>query len=157
MACSRSKSYVSFFQLMAFPLALVAAIHANASESDKKLPKGWTPMSAKTITGDFLGDHKPAIALLVRSTKEKQYGVAVLPGESGVSTNLIVTKFKDIDANLPELTVFVPGVVKPVCHNGTKCEPVNVRTDALSLCFGEASCEVIYFDGKRFRTVFATD
>lgn len=157
MVSSLSKAHRNFIKFMAFSLAELAGAHADASEFGQKLPAGWTPMSVPAITGNFLGDHKPATALLVQSAEEKQCGVAVLPSEGGGGRSRIVTEFKDIGTNPPELAIFLPGVVKPVCHNGGKCKSIKVETDALSLCFAEASCEVIYFDGEKFRIVFVTD
>lgn len=45
----------------------------------------------------------------------------------------------------------------PVCHTGGSCAPVKISNEAISLCFGEASCEIIYFDGSAFREFVVTD
>lgn len=158
MVGSLSKAYRNFIKFAAFSLAALAVPLTDASElAGQKLPAGWTPMSVPAITGNFLGYHKSATALLVKSAEEKQYGLAVLPSEGEGRRSRIVTKFKDIGANPPELAILAPGVVHPVCHNGGRCKSIKVETEAISLCFGEASCEVIYFDGKLFHTVFVTD
>lgn len=116
-------------------------------------------MGLPAISGNFLGNNSSATAILVRTPREMEYGVAILASDDRERSSRIVIKLqaKDIGTNPPALGVVPPGTINPVCHGGGICKPITIKTDAISLCFGEASCEIIYLDGKSFRAAFVTD
>ena len=49
------------------------------------------------------------------------------------------------NANPPRLSLIHPGSYQPVCHSGESCAPLSIANESIGLCFGEASCEIIYF------------
>jgi hypothetical protein len=69
----------------------------------------------------------------------------------------IVKTFRAIAPNPPQLSLIKPGNYQPACHNGGDCAPRHIDSEAISVCFGEASCGIIYADGSAFREMAVTD
>ena len=156
--------------LMACLLALAA--HANAdtnsdtpSPSDMRaldgraLPQGWTALSLPVLPGSFQQQGNRDIALLMYNSHggQHEYGLVVVPDASGGLPAKVVKTFTDTGPNAPRLSLIKPGNYVPVCHNGGHCAPVKISNEAIGLCFGEASCEIIYFNGGAYRELVVTD
>jgi hypothetical protein len=151
-------------------LALAGAAHVHAGEPvGQDLPKGWTVLSLPALRGSFLQAHSNDIALLMQnapSGQDDQYGLAMVPDIASGKPATIVKTFIDTGPNAPRLALLPPGSYRPLCHDkpdsqesqrSNQCAPVNIATESISLCFGEASCEIIYFNGKAFRELVVTD
>ncbi|NVD70200.1 hypothetical protein HUX88_06470 [Duganella sp. BJB1802] len=82
---------------------------------------------------------------------------AVLPGAAGDGAASIVKTFKDIKANPPHLSLVKPGSYQPVCHGGESCAPLAIANESIGLCFGEASCEIIYYAEGAYHEIYITD
>jgi hypothetical protein len=139
-------------------VAWLAAVSAAQAAPATALPPGWQPLAGdgQVLTGQFRAQGDTDTALLVRNGADGSYGLAVAAGASGQPAAIVKT-FARIDANPPKLALVRPGVYKPACAGGESCAPLNIEREAISLCFGEASCEIVYFSGDAFREVFVTD
>ena len=115
----------------------------------------WLP-----VLGSFRLQGKRDLAMLTHYGKKGRgdhYGVLVFSDVGNGQPGKVVKTFIDTGPNPPRLSLAKPGSYKPVCHTGGPCAPVKISTEAISLCFGEASCEIIYFDGSAFRELVVTD
>lgn len=156
--------------LMAGLLALAA--HANADTdagsdaaaagaiNEHPSPQRWQPTSLPVLTGSFRQQGKRDLAVLTHNDKKgrgDQYGVVIFPDAGSGQPAKVVKTFIDTGPNPPRLSLVKPGSYTPVCHAGVPCAPVKISNEAISLCFGEASCEIIYFNGGAFRELVVTD
>ena len=157
--------------LMACLLALAASANADTNSDTpspsatrtldgRALPRGWTALSLPVLPGSFQQQGKRDIALLMYNSHEgqaDQYGLVVVPDASGGLPAKVVKTFTDTGPNAPRLSLIKPGNYVPVCHNGGPCAPVKISNEAIGLCFGEANCEIIYFNGGAYRELVVTD
>ncbi|MYN42382.1 hypothetical protein GTP55_23850 [Duganella sp. FT109W] len=135
--------------------ALLLTTGALAQAAGPALPGGWIPLPAPTLSGAFLHEGNADTAVL---TADKDgYGLVVVPDAASGAEARVVKTFHDIAANPPQLSLIKPGNYQPLCHGGGTCPPVSIASEAIGLCFGEASCEILYFDGKAFRDIAITD
>ena len=112
------------------------------------------------LTGTLRHPGERDVAVLTHNGKKSggnQYSVIVFPNIGSGQPAKVVKTFIDTGPNAPRLSLVKPGSYKPACHAGGPCAPVKISSEALSLCFGEASCEIIYFDGGTFRELVVTD
>ncbi|MYN15362.1 hypothetical protein GTP81_01195 [Rugamonas sp. FT107W] len=142
-------------------LALTSAGHALANEAvAKQLPQGWTPLAPDaglTLSGKFQQQANTDTAIVVQNGQGGAYGLAVVPGAAADGAASIVKTFKDIKANPPRLSLVQPGSYQPVCHSGESCAPLSIANESIGLCFGEASCEIIYYANGAYHEVYVTD
>ena len=144
-------------------LALSSAGHAYGGETIiQQLPQGWTPLASAatadaslTLSGQFQHQGNAGAAVLVQNGDA--YGVAVVPGAPADGTASIVKTFKDIKTNAPRLSLIHPGSYQPACHGGESCAPLSIANESIGLCFGEASCEIIYFADGAYHELVVTD
>lgn len=130
-----------------------------------QLPQGWTPLAAATaapdagltLSGQFQHQGNADTAVLVQNGQGGAYGLAVVPGTPVDGAASIVKTFKDIKASPPRLSLIHPGSYQPVCHSGESCAPLSIANESIGLCFGEASCEIIYFAEGRYHEIYVTD
>jgi hypothetical protein len=143
--------------------AWLTAACAHAGDVDpNRLPQGWTPLpDAAALSGAFRQAGSADAALLVQHGAGGDYGLAVMFGADGGRPAAIVANFKDIKANPPQLSLIKPGSYQPRCSPGSGkdggCQPQEIVNEAIGLCFGEASCEILYFSGGAFRALRMTD
>lgn len=142
-------------------LAFSSASYAYGDDTIvNQLPKGWTtlvPDTGLTVSGKFQQQGHTDTAVVVRNGQDGAYGLAVLPASSGDGAASIVKTFKDIKANPPHLSLVTPGSYQPVCHNGESCAPLAIANESIGLCFGEASCEIIYYADGAYHEIQVTD
>ncbi|GJJ00449.1 hypothetical protein RugamoR64_09870 [Duganella rhizosphaerae] len=147
-------------------LVLSSAGHAYGSEAIvKKLPPGWTPLAASasvpdaslSLSGKFQRQGNVDTALVVQNGQDGSYGLAVVPSAVTDGTASIIKTFKDIKANPPHLSLVQPGSYQPACHTGNSCAPLSIANESIGLCFGEASCEIIYFADGAYHEIYLTD
>lgn len=155
--------------LMACLLALTAHADAGTNATTDAAAADATnehssPQRGKAtslpVLGSFRQQGKRDLAMLTHYGKKgrgEYYGVLVFPEAGSGQPAKVVKTFIDTGPNPPGLSLVKPGSYTPVCHNGGPCTPVNISNEAISLCFGEASCEIIYFNGGAFRELFVTD
>ncbi|MYM74709.1 hypothetical protein GTP56_21290 [Duganella sp. FT134W] len=110
---------------------------------------------APTLSGAFL--HEGSADTAVITENKDGYSLVVVPDTASGGKARVVKTFHDIAANPPQLSLIKPGSYQPVCHSGDDCPKVSIASEAIGLCFGEASCEILYFDGKAFRDIAITD
>lgn len=138
-------------------IALSGAAAVQAADSaPRPLPAGWQPLALPTLSGNFRKQGDKDTAVLVQNGQDGPYGLAVVPEADGGQASIVKT-FRDIKANPPQLSLVKPGSYKPVCHDGGDCAPLSIANEAIGLCFGEASCQIIYFNGSAFREISVTD
>lgn len=147
---------------MVLRLLVIAATMPVAVAAE--LPPGWEPLNAAsgdngalTLSGHFQDSAHSGVATLVAKSADGPYGLAVTRDAASGGQASIVKTFSDIKANPPRLSLVKPGKHLPVCHDGGQCVPLNIANEAIGLCFGEASCTVIYFDGGAFGEIAVTD
>lgn len=147
-------------------LALSSTGYAYGSEANvKQLPPGWAPLAASasapdaalSLSGKFQRQANVDTALVVQNGQDGAYGLAVVPGAAADGTASIVKTFKDIKANPPRLSLVQPGSYQPACHTGNSCAPLSIANESIGLCFGEASCEIIYFADGAYHEIYLTD
>jgi len=143
---------------------LAVAAHAGAgtgASTDAAAPGASNEQATSLpVLGNFRQQGKRDLAMLTHYGKKgrgEQYGVLVFPEAGSGQPGKVVKTFIDSGPNAPRLSLVKPGSYTPVCHNGGPCTPVKLDNEAISLCFGEASCEIIYFSGGAFRELFVTD
>lgn len=146
--------YVASLSLAALLLSTLTA-HASSGVQVPPLPQGWVAVQAPALHGSFLHGGREDTAMLVQNGHA--YGVAVIPGKASGREARIVRTFGSSQANPPQLSLIKPGSYPPVCHQGRACKPVSIATEAIGLCHGEASCEIIYFKDNAFHHLAATD
>jgi len=135
----------------------------GGAASIQQLPQGWAPLPASasapdasmTLSGQFQHQGNADTAMLVQNGGA--YGLAVVPGTPADGAASIVKTFKDIHANPPRLSLVHPGSYQPVCHSGESCAPLSIANESIGLCFGEASCEIIYFADGAYHEIHVTD
>ena len=146
-------------------LTLAAATATNASAAGAptpagvQTPPGWRLMPLPSIMGHIQHADTDDSVQLMYDDDQQLVGVVMVtftPG-GGNSRLLKSFKYKEGDANAPALSLMAPGDYQPVCHPGNSCEPVHVASQAIGLCFGEASCRILYYEGKELRDVVMTD
>ncbi|MYM83265.1 hypothetical protein GTP44_15025 [Duganella sp. FT50W] len=140
------------FRLSLCALLATASVHA-ATSGTPPLPHGWQALAAPTVSGNFQREGQRDVAVLAKNGAT--YGLLVIAAGNGAVS--VVKTFGDIQANPPQWSLVRPGSYQPVCHHGGACAPVEIHTDAISLCFGEASCQIVYFNGKAFSALAITD
>lgn len=147
--------------LMACVLALAA--HAGAgtnTTTDAAAARAISEQTSLPVLGSFRQQGKRDLAMLTHYGKKgrgEHYGVLVFPNAGSGEPGKVVKTFIAIGPNPPHLSLVKPGSYKPACHTGGPCAPVKISNEAISLCFEEASCEIIYFDGGAYREIFVTD
>lgn len=137
-------------------VVLAASARAQTPPGQPALPEGWQALALPTVAGNFRQAGSDDIAMLVKSRDSATYGLAVVPASGGAQASIVKT-FSDIKANPPQLSLVKPGNYQPVCHSGGNCTPQTIAHEAMSLCFGEASCQIIYFTGGSFRELAVSD
>ncbi|USX25173.1 hypothetical protein NHH73_21550 [Oxalobacteraceae bacterium OTU3CINTB1] len=118
------------------------------------------PAMAPPVLGSFRQPDQRDLAVLRHNGKKnrgEQYDVVVFPEAGSGQPAKVVKTFIDAGPNPPRLSLAKPGSYKPACHAGGQCAPVKISNEAISLCFGEASCEIIYFNRGAFRELVVTD
>lgn len=133
---------------------------ATSAFNEQDLPQGWKTLSLPVLPGSFQQKGNRDIALLMYQSREgqdDQYGLVVVPDASDGQPARVVKTFTDNGPNPPRLSLVKPGSYAPVCHNGGICAPVKIGNEAIGLCFGEASCEIIYFNAGAYRELVVTD
>lgn len=138
-------------------LSMAGAIGAHAAVAAPALPKGWHALPLPTVTGAFRQAGTLDTAVLAQNGRDGAYGLVIVPAGSGGEPVRIVKTFHDIATNPPVLSLARPGSYRPACHAGGACEPVAVANEAVNLCFGEAGCDIVYYDGSGFRDMAVTD
>lgn len=140
--------------------ALLGALSAGAAEKSASSTKAENSLPLPVLRGNFLHAGSGDMAMLMRSEQvgmADSYIMVVLPNASSGQPPRVVKHFSAKEANPPKLSLVKPGMYTPVCHDGGPCTPVKIANQAIGLCFGEASCEIVYFDGSEFRELFVTD
>jgi hypothetical protein len=128
----------------------------QAAPIGRPLPAGWLPLIGKDMRGSFIQAGSDDIALLMY--KGDTDGVVIVPDPASGREISVIHTFSDSETNLPQLSLIKPGSYQPVCHDGGACGPaVNLATEAIGLCHGEASCEIIYFKDNSFHHITVTD
>lgn len=146
------------FSILLMGLALQSVLCQDALAMDQRgLPRGWVQVDKAAIVGKFRTDNDLDKAVLVANKAKNQFGIAIIPDERSAQRSIIAKTFSDIAANPPELNLIKPGEYKPVCHDGGECGPKKILRPAIGVCFGEASCEIIYFEKGKMREMFTTD
>ena len=145
-------------------LVLSSTGYAYGSEAiGTQLPAGWTPLAASapdaglSLAGKFQQQGNVDTALVVQNSQDGVYGLAVVPGATADGTASIVKTFKDIKTNPPRLSLAQPGSYHPACHGENSCAPISIANESIALCFGEASCEIIYFADGAYHEIYLTD
>jgi hypothetical protein len=140
--------------------ALMACLAAMAARTDAAAGAIAEPTMSPPVLGSFRQPGKRDLAVLRHDGKKsrgEQYDVVVFPDAGSGQQAKVVKTFIDTGPNPPRLSLAKPGSYTPVCHTGGRCTPVKISNEAISLCFGEASCEIIYFNGGAFRELVVTD
>ncbi|MET0268641.1 MAG: hypothetical protein ABW202_23870 [Duganella sp.] len=139
-------------------LTLVSACHIRATQANGvTLPQGWRPYFQPSVSGAFLRPGAHNVAMLVRNEEQHLSGVLVLTFVDDSGTASVIKTFKEDDTNPPKLSLLQPGNYRPACHQGGPCQPTHIANEAISLCFGEASCAILYAEGDSFRELAVSD
>lgn len=140
---------------------LLLALSSYGSEAVvNQLPSGWTPLASSapdaslSLSGTFQRQGHIDKAVVVQNGQGDAYGLAVVPVDGTAS---IVKTFRDIKANPPHLSLVQPGSYQAACHTGNSCAPLSIANESIGLCFGEASCEIIYFADGAYHEIYLTD
>jgi hypothetical protein len=144
-------------------LCASACVHA-AAFAGGDLPPGWQPLDAPPgtapLSGHFQQPGATATALLAQNTRDARHGLAIVADAADAAARrpaVIVETFSAGGPNPPRLSIVTPGTYQPRCAANSACAPLVIANDAIGLCFGEASCTVIYFDGATYREAAMTD
>ncbi|MGK5023347.1 hypothetical protein [Janthinobacterium sp. RB2R34] len=141
-------------------LAATTATTANAqAQVGVQTPAGWRMMPLLSIRGHIQNADSDDNVQLMYNDEQQLVGVVMVtftPG-GGYSGLLKSFKYNEGDANPPVLSMIAPGDYRPACHPGSSCEAVHIANQAIGLCFGEASCRILYYDGKELRDIVMTD
>lgn len=143
-----------------FMTALVGAFPASATEKSTPSTKAEKSLPLPVLRGNFLRPGSGDVAMLMHSEQPgmaDRYILMVLPNAASGQPPRVVKNFSVKGPNPPELSLVKAGTYTPVCHDGGRCAPVKIANEAISLCFGEASCEIVYFNGSEFRELVVTD
>lgn len=122
-------------------------------------PPGWRMMPLPSIRGHIQSADTDDNVQLMYNDDQQLVGVVMVtftPG-GGYSSLLKSFKYNEGDANPPALSMITPGDYQPACHPGSSCEMVHIANQAIGLCFGEASCRILYYDGRELRDIVMTD
>lgn len=146
-----------------FTLAVAPATNATAADAQSpagvQTPAGWRLMPLLSIRGHVQSADTDDNVQLMYNDDQQLAGVVMVtfkPG-GGYSSLLKSFKYKEGEANPPALSLMAPGHYQPACHPGSSCETVHIGNQAIGLCFGEASCRILYYDGKALRDIVMTD
>ena len=143
-----------------FMTALVVAFPASATENSAPSTKAEKSLPLPVLRGNFLRPGSGDVAMLLHSEQAgmaDRYSLVMLPNAASKQPPRVLKNFSAKGPNPPELSLVKPGSYTPVCHDGGRCAPVKIANEAISLCFGEASCEIVYFNGSEFRELVVTD
>lgn len=138
----------------------VDRIAAYADKHGVQTPAGWMGMPLPSIRGHIQAADSDDVVQLMYNDEHQLAGVVMVtfaPGGGGHAGILTTFKYQDSDANPPRVSMIEPGDYLPACHPGSSCEKVHIAHQAVGLCFGEASCRILYYDGKQLRDVVMTD
>lgn len=140
--------------------ATTGATSANAQgQVGVQTPAGWRMMPLLSIRGHIQGADTDDNVQLMYNDDQQLVGVVMVtftPG-GGYASLLKSFKYNEGDANPPALSMIAPGDYQPACHPAGSCDTVHVAKQAIGLCFGEASCRMLYYDGKELRDIAMTD
>ena len=118
------------------------------------------PLILPSIRGHIQSPETDDAVQLMYNDEQELAGVVMVtftPGGGGYANILKTFKYLDSDANPPRLSMIEPGDYLPACHPGDACEKVHIANQAVGLCFGEASCRILYYEGKDMHDVVMTD
>lgn len=145
--------------MLAATTAAVAAAADTQGQVGVQTPAGWRMMPLLSIKGHIQGADSDDNVQLMYNDDQQLVGVVMVtftPG-GGYSSLLKSFRYNEGDANPPALSLMAPGDYQPACHPGSSCETVHIANQAIGLCFGEASCRILYYDGKELRDIAMTD
>lgn len=137
----------------------VDKIVAYANKHGVQTPTGWMAMPLPSIRGHIQTADTDDVVQLMYHDEQKLAGAVMVtftPG-GGYAGILKTFNYEDSDANPPRLSMIEPGDYLPACHPGNPCETVHIAQQAVGLCFGEASCRILYYEGKELRDIVMTD
>lgn len=139
--------------------AVPPAFSAERPKPAREAVEASEAASIPTLRGNLLHPGSGDLAMLMHTRQSGMdlYGLVVVPNAASGQPPRVVKNFTDKGPNPPRLSLVKPGTYTPVCHDGGQCAPVKIANEAISLCFGEASCEIVYFDGSAFRELAVTD
>ena len=123
-------------------------------------PAGWMPLILPSIRGHIQSPETDDVVQLMYNDEQKLAGAVMVtftPGGGGYASILKTFKYGDADGNPARLSIIEPGDYLPACHPGNACQKVHIANQAVGLCFGEASCRILYYEGKEMRDVVMTD
>lgn len=150
-------------RLTVLVLATAASSAAMASQSvGMNLPDGWVAMdkgaagNTQDLKGAFRGGKHPEHAVIVRNKDNGRLGLAISTSGSNMPAEIVAT-FDESRVNPPKLSLIRPGTYPSVCHDKQPCSQVKVTHVSVGMCFGEASCEIVYFDQGKFHEMYVTD
>lgn len=138
----------------------VDRLKAYGKKHGVQTPAGWMPMILPSIRGHIQSPGTDDAVQLMYNDEQKLAGVVMVtftPGGGGYASILKTFKYLDSDANPPRLSMIAPGDYLPACHRGNACDQVHIANQAVGLCFGEASCRILYYEGKEMHDVVMTD
>ncbi|OYO28569.1 hypothetical protein [Janthinobacterium sp. PC23-8] len=159
--CYLPRRFAQTFAAGLLTLAAAATTNAVAAQGQAgvQTPPGWTMMPLPAIRGHIQSADTDDNVQLMYNDEQKLAGVVMVtftPG-GGYAGILKTFKYNDGDANPPRLSMMAPGDYLPACHPGSPCEKVHIANQAVALCFGEASCRILYYEGKELRDIVMTD
>ena len=137
----------------------VDKIVAYANKHGVQTPTGWMAMPLPSIRGHIQTADTDDVVQLMYNDEQKLAGAVMVtftPG-GGYAGILKTFSYEDSDANPPRLSMIEAGDYLPACHPGNPCETVHIAQQAVGLCFGEASCRILYFEGRELRDIVMTD
>ena len=136
----------------------VDKIVAYANKHGVQTPTGWMAMLLPSIRGHIqTADTDDVVQLMYNEQKQAGAVMVTFTPGGGYAGILKTFGYKHSDANPPRLSIIQPGDYLPACHPGNPCEKVHIAQQAVGLCFGEASCRILYFEGRELRDIVMTD
>jgi hypothetical protein len=120
-------------------------------------PAGWMATPLPQVRGHIQAPGTDDTAMVMFNDSLNLGGVVLVTFTPGGGYANIIKTFKFDEANPPQLTLLEPGDYMPLCHPGTPCEKVHSDNQVISMCFGEASCRILYFEGNQLHDIVTTD
>lgn len=132
-------------------------VAAHKDRPGVAMPTGWMATPLPEVRGHIQAPDTDDVGMVMFNDSLNLGGVVLVTFTPGGGYANIIKTFKFDEANPPQLTLLEPGNYMPLCHPGTPCEKVHSDNQVISMCFGEASCRILYFEGNQLHDIVTTD
>ncbi|MTK63130.1 MAG: hypothetical protein F8N15_00965 [Methanobacterium sp.] len=113
--------------------------------------------TSKIVTGKFFGENVLYGAAVVSNGQNKNRAIVVFSLNKS-SKNFTIMEFNEkLKQSDIIISIVHPGKYDTSCKNWKNCPQIILKNDAIGVCYGEESCEIVYYEDNAFKEVFLTD